>query len=182
VFHLDRPAARGLVTVVALVAAASLLAACGGGGRSYGSPPPTSTTLGTSLPAAASGTLSSAHVFGLGNVVVDGRGYTVYVLDSGGTNVACTGGCAAIWPPLVLGAGKQSVVVGKGLNAAMVSTTKVGASTVPTYNGWKLYEYVQDTGPAQASGQGVQSFGGTWYALGTNGSPVGAGNTPAAGY
>jgi hypothetical protein len=44
--------------------------------------------------------------------------------------------------------------------------------TYPTYNGWLVYEYSGDSGPGQSNGQGIKSFGGTWYVLNASGSPV----------
>lgn len=163
------PGALAFAAGVALAAAG--LAACGT--SSPGSATPT--TLKTSLTAAASSSLSSAHVFGLGTAVVDGRGYTVYVLTSASTkNVPCTGGCLNLWPPLVLPKGTPAASSSGGVHANLVGTAKVGASTVPTYDGWRIYEYAGDTGPGQSSGQGIQSFGGTWHALHVDGTTVGA--------
>jgi predicted lipoprotein with Yx(FWY)xxD motif len=157
--------------VLGLTCAAGLLAACGTSSSSSSTP----TTLKTSLTAAASSGLSTAHVFGLGTVVVDGRGYTVYVLTSSTTkNLPCTGGCASIWPPLVLPKGTAKASASGSLEMNLVGTAKVGASTVPTYDGWRLYEYAVDTGPAQSNGQGVQSYGGTWLALRPDGTTVGS--------
>ena len=42
----------------------------------------------------------------------------------------------------------------------------------PTYNGWLMYEYTGDTGPDQVNGQGISSFGGTWYILSPSGDPL----------
>ena len=47
--------------------------------------------------------------------------------------------------------------------------------TYPTYNGWLMYEYVGDADSAQSHGQGIQSFGGTWYAISPAGTPITAG-------
>jgi len=43
-----------------------------------------------------------------------------------------------------------------------------------------MYEYTADTGPGQGHGEGIQSFGGTWYALDASGHlvmPGSAGST-----
>jgi hypothetical protein len=40
-----------------------------------------------------------------------------------------------------------------------------------------VYEYAGDTGRAQGHGEGIKSFGGTWYALDASGKLVMAGST-----
>jgi hypothetical protein len=42
---------------------------------------------------------------------------------------------------------------------------RAGSGTVATYNGWPLYTYVGDSGPGMASGEGVNDFGGQWFAV-----------------
>jgi predicted lipoprotein with Yx(FWY)xxD motif len=119
---------------------------------------------------------SAMNVQGVGMVLVDGRGRTVYLLTSGGhTNVPCddASGCTKVWPDLPLPQGTSSAMAGSGLQASLLSTTKLSdGETYPTYNGWLMYEYVGDSGPGQANGQGIQSFGGTWYAISPAGTPV----------
>jgi predicted lipoprotein with Yx(FWY)xxD motif len=152
------------------VAAAAILAGCGGGSNN----PATSTSSAGST--ANPGTkLSVASVSGIGNVVVDGKGRTVYILTSGGhTNVPCTdaSGCTKLWPDLPLPDGTSAAKVGSGLKASLLGTKKLDGETYPTYNGWLMYEYSGDSGPGQAKGQGIKSFGGTWYVLNASGNPV----------
>ena len=38
--------------------------------------------------------------------------------------------------------------------------------------GWLIYEYAGDSASGQANGEGIKSFGGTWYALNASGDPV----------
>lgn len=119
---------------------------------------------------------SATNVPGVGMVVVDGRGRTVYLLTSGDhTNVPCddASGCTKVWPDLPLPQGTSSAKAGNGLQASLLSTMKLSdGETYPTYNGWLMYEYVGDSGPGQAHGEGIQSFGGTWYAISPAGTPV----------
>lgn len=152
------------------VAAAAILAGCGGGSNK----PATSTSLPSSSANPAT-KFSTASVSGLGNVVVDGRGRTVYILTSGGhTNVPCTAssGCTKLWPTLPLSGG-TSATAGSGVKASLLGTKKLAdGKTYPTYNGWLIYEYTGDPGPGQATGQRIKSFGGTWYVLNASGNPV----------
>jgi predicted lipoprotein with Yx(FWY)xxD motif len=114
-------------------------------------------------------------VSGLGRVIVDGRGYTVYILTKEGSkNLPCTdaSGCTKFWPDLSLPDGTTSATAGNGLRSSLMGTQQANGETYPTYNGWLMYEYAQDNGPAQSNGQGIKNFGGTWYALRPSGDPV----------
>jgi predicted lipoprotein with Yx(FWY)xxD motif len=150
------------------VAAAAILAGCGGGSNM-----PAASTSSSANPATK---FSIASVSGLGNVVVDGRGRTVYILTSGDhTNVPCTAssGCTKLWPTLPLPGGTSAATAGTGVKATLLGTKKLSdGKTYPTYNGWLIYEYAGDPGPGQAKGQRIKSFGGTWYALNPSGNPV----------
>jgi predicted lipoprotein with Yx(FWY)xxD motif len=127
---------------------------------------------------------STANVSGLGMVVVDGRGRTVYILTADKQkNVACddASGCTKVWPDLPLPEGTLAAKAGSGVEASRLSTMKAsGGEAYPTYNGWLMYEYVGDSGPGQGHGQGIQSFGGTWYALSPAGAPITTTAAPAA--
>ena len=43
-------------------------------------------------------------------------------------------------------------------------------STQVTYAGHPLYTYTSDTSPGDTTGNGVNSFGALWYAVGSDGS------------
>ena len=76
------------------VAVAAILAGCGGGSNN-----PTTSTSSAGSAADPATTFSMANVSGVGNVVVDGKGRTVYILTSGGQmNVPCTSanGCTKL--------------------------------------------------------------------------------------
>jgi predicted lipoprotein with Yx(FWY)xxD motif len=152
-------------------AAAAILAGCGGGSNG-----PTTGTGSAGSSANPATKFSIASVSGVGNVLVDGKGRTVYILTSGGkTNVRCTdaSGCTNLWPDLPLPDGVSAAKAGTGVNASLLGTKKLkDGETYPTYNGWLVYEYAGDSGPGQAKGQGIKSFGGTWYALNASGTAV----------
>jgi predicted lipoprotein with Yx(FWY)xxD motif len=115
-------------------------------------------------------------VSGLGRVVVDGRGRTVYALTAGANkDVTCNdaSGCTKVWPDLPLPTGTSAATAGSGLEASMLSTMRLSdGETYPTYNGYLMYEYVGDSAPGQDHGQRIKSFGGTWYALSPAGTPI----------
>jgi predicted lipoprotein with Yx(FWY)xxD motif len=129
--------------------------------------------------------LKVAQAAGLGQVLVDARGYTVYILTADGHhNVACTDatGCTKVWPDLPLPDGVSAATAGPGVEANLLKAKKSSdGETYPTYNGWLMYEYAADSGPAQANGQGIKSFGGTWYALSPSGTPVIQKTSPSSG-
>jgi predicted lipoprotein with Yx(FWY)xxD motif len=124
----------------------------------------------------AGSAFSTASVSSVGTVLVDGQGRTVYILtNSGQKNVPCTdaSGCTKVWPDLPLPSGKSGAKAGRGLKASLLGTMKLSdGQTYPTYNGYLMYEYTGDSGPGQANGEGIKSFGGTWYALSPSGQPV----------
>jgi predicted lipoprotein with Yx(FWY)xxD motif len=165
-------------TISALAFLAVTLAACGGG---Y-SAPKTTTTNSPGASKNPGTSFSVANVSGVGKVLVDARHRTVYILTSNAKkNVPCTdaSGCTAAWPDLPLPDGTSAATVGMGLDASLLGTMKESdGETYPTYNGYLLYEYTGDSGSGQANGQGLTSFGGTWYVLDSSGNPVkGSGST-----
>jgi predicted lipoprotein with Yx(FWY)xxD motif len=166
---------RGLVVGVTVVLA-GLVAGCGGGGSSPATTGGVAGKQKQKQSAAPSTMFSAAKVSGLGTVLVDGSGRTVYVLTSSSQkNVPCTdsSGCTKLWPDLPLPTGKSAAKAGMGLQASLLGTKKLSdGETYPTYNGWLVYEYTGDTGPGQSNGEGIKSFGGTWYALSPSGNLV----------
>lgn len=167
------------------LAAILALAACGGG---YSSPPshPTTTSKPSGSGSNPATKFSTANVSGVGNVVVDGKGRTVYILTSGAKkNVPCTdaSGCTGAWPDLPFPDGTSAATAGSGLNASLLGTMKLSdGETYPTYNGYLMYEYSGDSAAGQANGQGLKSYGGTWYVLNPSGQPVKSSGSSGGGY
>ena len=149
------------------------LAACGGTGSS------TPTAGGSASPAAASTSASAlavAHT-SLGSVLVDSQGRTVYMLTADSANHStCSASCLAYWPSVAVpGRLPQHV---PGVTATVGSTALPSGGRTLTAGGWPLYTFVKDTKPGDVSGEGVVSFGGTWYAVSPSGQPV---KTPSGG-
>lgn len=91
------------------------------------------------------------------NVLTDERGMTLYYRDTDTlTNSTCTGGCAEVWPPLLIASSPTS---GKPLPGKLALVNTKNGSQV-SYNGHLLYRYSGDTAPQQANGQGVA---GQWW-------------------
>jgi predicted lipoprotein with Yx(FWY)xxD motif len=115
-------------------------------------------------------TVSEASVAGLGTVLVDGSGKTLYTFaPDKQSKVTCTGQCAAIWPPLMLPAGAQLAAAGAVKRSMLGSDPDPSGGRVVTYAGWPLYTYITDTRPGSAHGQGLNLNGGLWYVI----SPAG---------
>ena len=145
----------------ALALTSLALAACGGSAGGSGSAP---------APAPSDATVTVAGT-DLGNVLVDSSGRTVYLFkkDSAGKS-ACTGACAAAWPPLAV---SGSPTPGSGVDAGMLGTTTgAGGTNQLTYNGHPLYTFSGDGKPGETKGEAATAFGGEWYAVSPTGDAV----------
>jgi predicted lipoprotein with Yx(FWY)xxD motif len=107
--------------------------------------------------------LKAVKVSSYGEVVANDKSFSLYLLDKNGAAHACTGSCTSIWPPLVVSKGTH-VSGATGLKGKIGLVAR-GAKEQVTYNGWPVYAYVGDSGKAQSAGEGIKSFGGTWYLL-----------------
>ena len=86
----------------------------------------------------------------LGKIMVDPSGRTLYLFaaDKNGKST-CSGACAATWPPY-----------------------RVGAQQV-SYHGHPLYYYAGDgKTPGSTKGEGLNTFGGSWYVVDESGKAV----------
>jgi predicted lipoprotein with Yx(FWY)xxD motif len=149
------------------VLGALVIAGCGGGGSSSSSSG-SSGEGSTKLTSGGGGTVAGAEVSGLGTVLVDSEGMTVYEFteDEGMTSV-CYGGCEAAWPPVVA---SGNPTAGEGAMSADLGTTKRKDGTKQvTYKGHPLYTFVGDKAPGEANGNESE---GTWFALDEAGSAV----------
>lgn len=169
---------RRLLVVLALLA---LAAACGGddtgavadtsaGTDATVAAPTTSaaaaTTASPAGSAAPAGATLDVVTSGLGEILVDGDGFTVYIfgLDGPGTS-ACDAGCIQSWPPVPGG-----LVAGDGVDGSLIgSITRDDGSSQATYADRPLYRYAADTAPGDTRGQAV---GDVWFVVGTDGEPI----------
>ncbi len=107
---------------------------------------------------------------GLGEIITDGQGLTLYMYapDHRGPS-QCSGFCAQQWPPLVLPRGVTRPKAGLGIRASLLGTVRRGDGELQeTYGGWPLYLWIGDTGPGQATGQADDM--GLWYVLSVTGA------------
>jgi len=143
-----------LAGACALLAAGLLIAACGAG--------PSGTTPAYQV--------QERIIPGLGDIITDGRGFTLYMYapDHQGAS-RCTGFCAQQWPPLVLPRGVDKPKAGPGVKAALLGTVRRSDGRLQeTYNGWPLYLWMGDAAPGQATGQADDM--GLWYAMSVTGA------------
>jgi predicted lipoprotein with Yx(FWY)xxD motif len=138
------------------------VAACGSSGGASASTVPPKTASGRPATVGVANT-------GLGKILVDSQGRTLYMFQKdSGPKSACFGACASAWPPLRAN-GKPTV--GSGANAAMVGTAaRSDGKPQVTYNGHPLYLYTGDQKAGDTNGQGLTAFGGGWFALSGAGS------------
>ena len=115
-------------------------------------------------------TIGAANT-GLGQILVDSNGRTLYLFKKdNGTKSACSGACAGAWPP-VRADGKPTV--GAEADASQVGTARRSdGKPQVTYNGHPLYLYRGDQRPGDTTGQGSTGFGAPWYVLSPAGSEI----------
>jgi predicted lipoprotein with Yx(FWY)xxD motif len=166
-----------LATVATLVATG-----CGGGGSSSSS---SSSEASTGSEASAAGAtpkpvkaapnaeegttfVSLGNVDGLGMVLVDSKGMTLYDFHKDqGTESSCYGTCAEAWPPLLT---KGEPQPSNGASPSRLGTTeRKDGTTQATYAGHPLYTFIEDKKPGEASGNDTTAFGAEWYSLTSSG-------------
>ena len=158
-------------------AAALLIAGCGGGGNNNSNSSasaPAKSPSGTAL-------VNSANTASLGDIVVGPNGRTLYLFKKDtGPNSTCSGACAAQWPPLTA---KGAVTSSGGVSMSALKTVRRSDGTMQvTLDGHPLYYYAGDAAPGQANGQGLNTYGATWWALSPSGKEITVGGGPHGGY
>jgi predicted lipoprotein with Yx(FWY)xxD motif len=152
------------LSATGLAVLAAVAAGCGGSGSG-------ATAATSSAPKTAGGQAATVGLAntGLGEILVDSQGRTLYLFKADhGTKSACTGACAAAWPPLLA---KAKPTVGSGANASLLGTSPRPEGTMQvTYNGHPLYLFVKDGKAGETNGQGVTAFGAAWFALNAGGN------------
>jgi predicted lipoprotein with Yx(FWY)xxD motif len=130
-------------------------------------------TTPASTPASTSGTgVTVKHAGKLGTILAAGsKRMTVYLFEADkGTTSACSGACAAAWPPVTTSGAPTAL---HGAMASDLGTTKRSDGTMQvTYKGHPLYYFVKDKDSGDAYGEGVKAFGAPWYVLTPKGAKV----------
>lgn len=172
-----QPRKRRLALLATAGALAIGLAACGSSNSS-------TTTASTAASAGDSGggaeTIAISGSAGIGDVLVDGEGKTLYLFEADTTDKStCDGACAQAWPPVTT---KGDPVAGGGVDASQLGTTsRSDGTTQVTYYGHPLYYYAGDTAPGQANGNGLDQFGAEWYGVTATGDTAEGSSSSAGG-
>ncbi|MCX5053484.1 MULTISPECIES: COG4315 family predicted lipoprotein [unclassified Streptomyces] len=156
---------RSGITVAGFAIAALALAGCGGGsgsgsgagGAQKGSP--AAAVMDTS-------TIKAGHSK-LGDILVDGKGRTLYLFTEDGKNtnsMNCDAACLKLWPRME---GKPHA--GSGVDAGLIGTTKGAVKAQATYAGHPLYYYAKDRAAGDLKGQGIDKI---WYVMNTKGAAI----------
>ena len=150
-----------LLAALALTLVALVAAGCGGDDNASAS----------ANSNASGATVGVSDVGGLGKVLVDSKGRTVYLFEKDtGSKSTCSGACATDWPPVPA---SSKPTAGDGATASMLGTTKRSdGQTQVTYDGHPLYRYAGDSEPGDAAGQGLDFYGGKWFVVSPDGQEV----------
>lgn len=108
-----------------------------------------------------------------GTVLTTGSGFALYVFaPDRAKRVTCSGDCLRTWLPLHP-TGPPAAIAGPGVRRSLLGTAPDSSGQpVVTYDGWPLYLYAPDAGPGFASGQALDSDGGYWYLIRSDGTVV----------
>ena len=161
-----------------LLALAGCSGGSGGTGGAYGGSSP-STGSGTSASTSAGDTLKTASS-PLGDIVVDGKGMTVYYYGKdtmGETSSACTGACAGQWPA-VTATGTPTVT---GITGTVATISGANGTKQVTIDGLPIYTYAGDSKAGDVNGQLI---GKVWWAVSPDGSKItsAASGSSSSGY
>jgi predicted lipoprotein with Yx(FWY)xxD motif len=108
----------------------------------------------------------------LGELLVNGRGFTLYTFSRDGRgHDQCVriSGCRSVW---LLDTTHGRPVAGPGVGHSLLGTIRAGAATQATYAGHPLYTFVGDASPGQTSYVGVSQFSGKWSGIRPSGRQV----------
>jgi predicted lipoprotein with Yx(FWY)xxD motif len=156
---------------VALLAVLGFVAAGCGGGSSASSA--SQSGVAGAAHSSSSVAVSTRKVKGLGTVLVNAKGRTLYVfMKDRQKRVTCTGSCASFWPPLKWKSSAKPKAGGTAKSSLLGTVKNPSGGRVVSYNRWPLYTYSGDSGAGQANGQATNLNGGKWYVISAAGTVV----------
>ena len=164
-------AAAGIVIVVLIVGVGAYYytSSTGTSSNVTGTTSTTSTTTSTAITSSSSSsqgyTVQIGSSASFGSYLENGTGFTLYMFGAdkpGNGTSTCAGACAVAWPPFYA----SSPNLPSGLSSSSFSTiTRSDGAKQTTYNGWPLYYFATDKSAGSTAGEGVNHFGGMWYAI-----------------
>lgn len=104
----------------------------------------------------------------LGDILVDGKGMTLYMFKKDAPNTSnCTGDCLKAWPPLISNGSPEA---GAGVDKSLLGTAKLDdGRLIVTYAQMPLYYWAADQKPGDTTGQNVN---GVWFVVAPDGKIV----------
>ena len=174
-----------LLAVLAAASAAGVIAGCSSGsGSASAASGGTQQAAGASQQAGAAITISSRQVSGVGTVLTNQSGRTLYTpAQEANGSIKCTGSCLGFWFPVTMAQG-TTPHAGSGLTGTLGSINRPDSGDLQlTYNGDPLYTFRLDTAPGQAHGNNfTDSFSGQtflWHVATVSGTAP-AGGQPSS--
>jgi predicted lipoprotein with Yx(FWY)xxD motif len=124
-------------------------------------PGDTAVPLATAATSTGDVTLNVAADPTLGNILVDGKGMTLYLYKTDVPGVSnCSADCLKVSPPFVT---QGNPILGAGVDSSKVSAAPLAdGRKIVTYDGMPLYYYASDTKAGDTTGQGVD---GVWFVV-----------------
>jgi predicted lipoprotein with Yx(FWY)xxD motif len=161
------------------LASALLATACGSAAASPSAPASSAAPAGSSASASTNGTVITTKSGSTGAFLTDASGRAVYLWAKDGMNTsACSGACAAAWPPVP--ATGQLTAAGGAKASDLGTITRSDGTKQVTYDGHALYYFAGDSAAGQTNGQGSDSFGAPWWLVAPSGSKITGTDTAAA--
>jgi len=136
--------------------------------RTAGSAPGAYGVTGGGSGASAAPPLAAATTK-LGSTLVDGTKtlYSFAADQPGSMRSACTGDCLNDWPPVLVTGAAPKIM---GVTGTLGTISAVGGGTQLTIDGHPLYTFSGDRAAGDVNGQGINEFGGLWWAVGPSGT------------
>ena len=117
--------------------------------------------------------VKTRNIKGLGVVLVNTRGRTLYVfMKDQHRHVTCTGKCASFWPPLKWKSSGKPKAGGAAKSGPLALDKDPAGGKVVTYSHWPLYTFSGDSAVGQAKGWNTTLNGGKWYVISAAGKVV----------
>ena len=111
--------------------------------------------------------VSSQYAAGLGTILTDSAGRTLYTFTKDQSGVSnCYDACATYWPPLL---SETPPSAQAGFNGAFATTTRTDGSHQVTYNGMPLYYFIADKNPGDVHGYAKN---GVWFTVASGAAPT----------